>query len=138
MLHPQPQNGQMVDTIAAVVPLYGRFFSINAPVGQIATQVPQNVHSDFSSGSSFSVAGFEVNPRLIYSMAPWTTSSWSALMHLAQRMHLLKSLSMKGLTSSMVASWGIFTSSIKPTSISEAILRSSQRLPLSHTRQVSG
>lgn len=53
-------------------------------------------------------------------------------------MHLLRSLSMKGFTSSMVADCGMRWNSTNPTSISEAILRRSHSLPLSHTRQVSG
>ena len=71
-------------------------------------------------------------------MAPSTTSSWQARTHLAQRIHLLISLSIKGLASSIVAVWGILCSSRRPIPRSAAIWRSWQRLPLSHTRQESG
>ena len=42
---------------------YVLFFSERAPVGQRDMQVPQKVHSDFSSGWSSKVAGFAANPR---------------------------------------------------------------------------
>ena len=45
----------MVTSFVAV-PVYALSFSIIAPVGQTATQVPQKVHSAFSRGTSFSVA----------------------------------------------------------------------------------
>ena len=48
------------------------------------------------------------------------------------------SLSMNGLTSSMVAGSGMRWNPTSPMPISAAIWRSWQRLPLSHTRQESG
>ena len=65
MLQPQPHSGQIVDTALEAVLRLGHCFSISAPVGQMATHVPQKVHSEPSSGASFSVDGFEANPRFM-------------------------------------------------------------------------
>jgi hypothetical protein len=50
-------------TVLVAVPVYARFFSMMAPVGQTATHAPQKVHSDFSRGISFKVAGLTAAPR---------------------------------------------------------------------------
>jgi hypothetical protein len=49
--------------MVVVVPRYVLSFSIRAPVGHMATHVPQKVHSDLSKGISFNVAGLEAKPR---------------------------------------------------------------------------
>ena len=75
-------------------------------------------------------------------MAPSTTSSWSARMHLAHKMHLPKSLSINGLTSSMTARWWILwngTSPIpRPISWELSGPQETQRQPPSSKRGVFG